>query len=189
MSLKRYLCVSLSLLLLIVTGFVATPQSNAAPIYYSINAQTVQQLGDYLCWAACLTSAVSYIKNINVQQAAFPRFLFNGQFLDKTVSMDEVKLCLDHWGVRWTYNSLPISYSSIKSTTLNSRPGFAGLFFFLGGAHLVEIIGYFESDSEQYVIYMEPADGTTKLMEYSRFKNNTTNGWNWYETLFNLRST
>ncbi|MBR5947483.1 MAG: hypothetical protein IKZ82_02395 [Clostridia bacterium] len=88
-------------------------------------------MGEYLCWAACLTSAVKYITGVNVKQAAFPRFLFNGEILDLPVPAPSIELCLDHWGINWSFNPGPISFSGLKATIQNGRPGFAVLFFSL----------------------------------------------------------
>lgn len=50
----------------------------------------------------------------------------------------------------------------------------------------MEFRGYLELNLMQFVSYMDPSDGKMKLMQYSLFKNNTSNGWNWGETLYNF---
>jgi len=149
---------------------------NAYPTSSTISVPNVQQEYTNWCWAASSVSSLRYL-GTTVSQSAFVTYV-KGSATNVTGSCSDVRNGLSHYGASSTYKNGKLSFSDIRyQIYTNRKPAIAGL---SGAAigHMVVIRGYNQDTTGNYVIYMDPASGSSKTKLYSSFSTN------WVETVY-----
>ncbi|AUS08671.1 hypothetical protein C1X05_07330 [Laceyella sacchari] len=141
------------------------------------------------CWAAS-GAAVSQYKGKNVSQYNFA-YAVKGGYYNNPATSSEIQKGLSTYGLRsrWTNyygNWYYPNYSFIQSQINNGRP-MIPLIWWTNGAtigHFVVLDGYFTSNNNNYVEYMDPWYGDHYYMTYQAFKNN--NNFYWRELIYDI---
>ncbi|UWE04907.1 papain-like cysteine protease family protein [Laceyella sacchari] len=141
------------------------------------------------CWAAS-GAAVSQYKGKNVSQYNFA-YAVKGGYYNNPATSSEIQRGLSTYGLRsrWTnyYGNWQYpNYSFIQSQINNGRP-MIPLIWWTNGAtigHFVVLDGYFTSNNNNYVEYMDPWYGDHYYMTFQAFKSN--NNFYWRELIYDI---
>lgn len=141
-------------------------------------ASQVQQ-GSYLCWAAISSMAGQYLGKSNATQKNIVQAA-KGIYMDTAGTVYDAKTGLAAYGVSSSTMLTPLSYSTI----VNNIDNYSNVLAFSSKAgssigHAFLIKGYYYNDSNniENLYYIDPADGSSNVQNYSTFKANNTYTW------------
>ena len=165
----------------------ATKRTDAYPTTWSLTVPGITQGQSNWCWAASIRSIMGYHgvwdNQCNIVEKVFPP----PPPCPNVTALDwQAQQALSNYGFQSTLFANAISFSSIVSEIYYaSRPFYAGWSWIPGPwGHAVVVSGY-DKVGDNYVEYMNPANGGFNLRTYDWFRNGPGHVWN--GTIYRIR--
>lgn len=126
------------------------------------------------CWAACTDMVLKYFGAFS-SQSQIVVFTY-GEVVNKSANVTQISAALANWNVNSIPTASMLAFSTIISQIENNEPMISGR-----NGHAQLIRGYYQDTSNNImdVYYIEPWDGTYRLLSYGTYSS-TWNGGSVY---------
>jgi len=168
--------------------FLLIFQANAALAARKVlSVPGYSQIYDGWCWASADKSIIQFLKGSSPTLQTIVNYIPGGS---DGATISEARQALTHWNVASSLQSSCLTYNGVQSQINNNHPIWARIQQGEGwvASHCNVIRGY--DTSSNFVLYVEPTDGSYHGQTYSTYVNGIHwdgGWWTWDGSIFDCR--